>query len=127
MTSSRVRSFDELTGSERSTVFRKCIARALVLQLPLFIATFLTSIAIQVVVTFVGRFFVDDATQLDTSIRVLQWAALIPWTLAVFWWYTQWLFRTHLVSSSVVFLEQGAPAQPNNPLQPIVHEDARSG
>jgi hypothetical protein len=127
MTPSLVRSFDELTGSERSTVFRKCIGRALVLQLPFFIATFLTSIAIQVVVTFVGLFFVDDATQLDTSIRVLQWAALIPWTLAVFWWYTQWLFRTHLVSSSVVFLEQGAPPQPNNPLQPIVHKDARSG
>jgi hypothetical protein len=114
MMPSVLRSFAELTDAERSAFFRKCIGRALLLQLPLFIATFLTSIAIQFVVTFVGLFFVDGVAQLDTAIRVLQWAALIPWTLAAFWWYTQWLLRTHFGSSFIVFLEQGAHPQPNN-------------
>jgi len=125
MTPSVVRSFAELTDAERSAFFRRCKGRALFLQLHLFIATFLTSIAIQFVVTFVGLFFVDDAAQLDTTIRVLQWAALIPWTLAAFWWYTQWLFRTNLGSSFIVFLEQNAHPQPNNALQ-ATREDARA-
>lgn len=125
MTPSAVRSFAELTDAERSAFFPEMHWSCPILQLPLFIATFLTSIAIQFVVTFVGLSFVAGVPRLDTTIRVLQWASLIPWTLAAFWWYTQWLFRTHSGSWFVVFLDQSAHPQSNNALQ-ATREDARA-
>ncbi len=124
MTSSITRRLDELSQAQRSSFFWKCIGIALCLQIVLFAAIFLTNIAIQFSVTFVGLFFVENAAQLDSPIRILQWLSLVPWTLAAFWWYTRWLFQSRFGSASAVFLEQAVTQQPNNALQPTC-EDAR--
>jgi hypothetical protein len=106
MTSDAILSLAQLNDSERSRFFWACMGYALLLQIALAVAAFVTSIVIQFIVTFVGLFFVESAAQLDPLIRVLQWVSLVPWTLATFWWYTRWLFRHRFGSASVVFSQQ---------------------
>ena len=125
MTSRIVRGVDALSESERSDFFWKCMVRAVYLQLVLFAATFATGIAIQFVVTFVGLFFVEEAAQLDGLIRVLQLLALAPWTLAMMWWYTRWVFRTRFGQLTAVFWDPIDAPEPNSALQ-ATREDARA-
>jgi hypothetical protein len=125
VTPTTLHSLADLSEAEHSAFFWKCIGRALLLQITLLVATFLTNIAIQFMVTFIGLFFVENASQLDPTIRRLQWVSLVPWTLAAFWWYTRWLLRNRFGSVSVVFQKSDSRQQPNNALQRTLEDSRR--